>query len=80
MSSTDDKPRKFPASMTSPQLIALLDEMCSIGCAARSTRLVQNGNHRETSYKLTLSDIHEADALLDMLDDMNAENETLKAP
>ena len=78
MSSTDDKPRKFPASMTSPQLIALLDEMCSIGCAARSTRLVQN--HRETFYKLNVTDIWEADALLDTLDDMNASQGTEKGP
>ena len=62
---------KFPQSMTPPQFIALLDEMCSIGLAERRTYRVDGGSRNETFYKIALSDIHEADVLLDKLNDFN---------
>jgi hypothetical protein len=63
--------RKYPQSMTPPQLIALLDEMCSIGLAERRTRRVDNGSRDETFYRIALTDIYEAGLLLDKLNDFN---------
>ncbi len=54
----------LPPPMTPPQLIALFDEMCTLGLADRSRRLVDGGTRYETFYRLALTDIYEADLLL----------------
>ncbi len=76
MTDHNPKPRKFPASMTAKQFIALLDEMVVIALAERTSKLVDGRSRYETFYKLNLSDIYEADDLFHMLDRFNAQEPT----
>ena len=71
-----DRPgtRKYPQSMTPAQFIALLDEMCAIALAERRRYRVDNGSRYETFYRIALTDIYEADVLLDKLNDFNEQN------
>jgi hypothetical protein len=76
MTDNDPKPRKYPASMTAKQFIALLDEMVVISLAERTSKLVDGRSRYETFYKLNLTDIHEASDLFDMLDRFNTEQQS----
>lgn len=71
----DCKPSKFPASMTAPQFIALLDEMVTLALAKRTSALVDDRSRYETFYRISVSDIYEADHLFQSLDHINADHQ-----